>query len=293
MSTSFSFVRFSGNFILRPHRNLSLQRIQNLHLRQESTPTRYSAIFTQNQKPETKLVTSGLNGLQGLPTNAPKPDERTVKLGKTLSILQERLPSLLQKPLPQEILSPQITLHLFPSTHPHLPTVSGRVAYSAALWTSPIVWSCLPLTSNVKLEILSERMIRQPRTIVSSSEQTEQLVVRWSTVGKKQRESCSDFSSGGIGAKANVNKLMKWFEGEEFTGLFIFKFDTEGRIATHIIEHAQEGGNWENGVGAKVVALTDWLLGRMKGNLPPDDSAPCPAYWHGEFGKAPSRIVKQ
>jgi len=52
---------------------------------------------------------------------------------------------------------------------------------------------------------------------------------------------------------------------KEFTGLFIFEFDEEGRIATHTIEHVQEGGNWENGVGAKVVGLTDWLLGGIKG----------------------------
>ncbi len=77
-------------------------------------------------------------------------------------ILQERLPTLLQSPLPQEILSPNISLHLFPSTHPHLPTVSGRVAYIAALWTSPIAWNRVPIVGNVKLEILSERMSKQP-----------------------------------------------------------------------------------------------------------------------------------
>lgn len=50
-------------------------------------------------------------------------------LAKALRILQSRLPTLLASPLPPDILSPHITLHLFPSTHPHLPTVSGRVAY--------------------------------------------------------------------------------------------------------------------------------------------------------------------
>jgi hypothetical protein len=49
-----------------------------------------------------------------------------------------------------------------------------------------------------------------------------------------------------------------------FTGLFYFDFDKEGRILSHTIEQAQEGGNWENGVGAKFVGLTDWLLGGMK-----------------------------
>ena len=79
-----------------------------------------------------------------------------------LRILQERLPTLLQSPLPQEILSPNISLHLFPSTHPYLPTVSGRVAYIAALWTSPIAWNRVPIVGNVRLEILSERVFSQP-----------------------------------------------------------------------------------------------------------------------------------
>ena len=79
-----------------------------------------------------------------------------------LRILQERLPTLLQTPLPQEILSPNISLHLFPSTHPYLPVVSGRVAYIAALWTSPIAWNRVPIFGNVKLVILSERMSNQP-----------------------------------------------------------------------------------------------------------------------------------
>lgn len=49
-----------------------------------------------------------------------------------------------------------------------------------------------------------------------------------------------------------------------FTGLFIFDFDAQGRVLTHTIEQAQEGGDWEKGMGAKFVGLTDWLLGGMK-----------------------------
>lgn len=77
----------------------------------------------------------------------------------------------------------------------------------------------------------------------------------------------TEFLGGGKGEDDN----------KEFTGLFIFEFDEEGRIATHTIEHVQEGGSWENGVGAKVVGLTDWLLGGLKGRG--DTGAPCPAYW--------------
>jgi len=223
------------------------------------------------------------------PTRDPErsPDERTVKLGKTLRILQERLPTLLQSPLPQEILSPQITLHLFPSTHPHLPTVTGRVAYSAALWTSPIAWGKLPLVGNVKLEILSERMIKAPAISCSRvpSTRAEQLIVRWRTIGKTQGKGTGAFYKG-IGAKENVDKITEWLGGgkgeddsKEFTGLFIFEFDDEGRVVSHTIEHVQEGGNWEQGVGARVVGLTDWLLGGMKNGR---EGTPCPAFWVAE-----------
>ncbi|OBT44931.1 hypothetical protein VE00_04743 [Pseudogymnoascus sp. WSF 3629] len=189
------------------------------------------------------------------------PDERTIKLGKTLRTLQPLLPSLLLTPLPTAILSPQITLHLFPSTHPHLPAVHGRVAYIAAVWTSPIAWGRVPIIGNVRLEILSERMVKSPSPAgfdPTSVAPREQLVVRWRTIGKK------------IGGGDKVATRAE----DEFTGLFIFQFDEEGRIVKHVIEHVQEGGNWEKGVGARVVGLTDWLLGGR--NKEPEGSlAPC------------------
>ncbi|CAD6505662.1 BgTH12-01152 [Blumeria graminis f. sp. triticale] len=245
------------------------------------SPGRIQQYFiTVNRDPNlcADFITPGPFGLRE--TNTANSDTRTLKLGKTLRILQERLPTLLQKPLPPEILSPQITLHLFPSTHPHLPTVTGRVAYSAALWTSPIAWGRLPLISNVKLQIISERMIRQASTSTTPAERKEQLVVRWCTVGKPQEQ--------GIGALYHGINTIK---STEFTGLFIFDFDEEGRILVHTIEHAQEGGNWERGVGAKVVALTDWLLGGMKGDGH-GEGAPCPVFWSEDLGKTTERKLK-
>lgn len=179
-----------------------------------------------------------------------------------LRILQERLPTLLQSPLPSELLAPNIALHLFPSTHPHLPTVSGRVAYNAALWTSPIAWNRVPIIGNVKIEILAERMTSEPLTFLPRRPGAipEQLVVRWCEKRKTAVES-------------GVAKAMSFGKGVDpnkaFTGLFIFDFDEEGRILSHTIEQAQAGNDWEAGVGAKVVGLTDWLLGGMKGSESP------------------------
>ncbi|KAK1508663.1 hypothetical protein CTAM01_02449 [Colletotrichum tamarilloi] len=196
-------------------------------------------------------------------------DENNAKLGKTLRILQDHLPRVLQSPLPQEILAPNISLHLFPTTHPHLPTVSGRVAYTAALWTSPIAWNRLPLVGNVRLSIISERVTKQPLHFapLHPGAVPEQLVVRWCASGKK--------NGGGIGGgSASTSSSAGTSEGggvkvedggdKAFTGLFVFQFDAEGKILSHTIETVQEGGDWEKGVGAKVVGLTDWLLGGMR-----------------------------
>lgn len=182
-----------------------------------------------------------------------------------LRILQERLPTLLQSPLPQDILAPNIALQLFPTTHPHLPTVSGRVAYNAALWTSPIAWNRVPIIGNVKLEILAERMTSEPLTFLPRRPGAipEQLVVRWcekrrSADGVTGREPGAIARTLWSGRRAGVDP------NKAFTGLFTFDFDLQGRILTHTIEQAQEGGDWERGVGAKFVGLTDWLLGGMK-----------------------------
>ncbi|KAL2041743.1 hypothetical protein N7G274_005527 [Stereocaulon virgatum] len=206
------------------------------------------------------------------PNDVPPPNERTLKLGKTLRILQSRLPTLLASPLPPEILSPHITLHLFPSTHPHLPTVSGRVAYHAALWTAPMAWGRVPIVGNVRLIILSERMVKNgPTTFTSDSSNdsnhSERLIVRWKTCGKTKGKGMGAFYKG-IGASEQVDKITEWLGGdarddEEFCGLFIFEFDGEGKIVSHIIEHVEEGRDWEK--TSRVVSVTDWLLGRMGG----------------------------
>jgi len=138
----------------------------------------------------------------------------------------------------------------------------------------------------VKLEILSERMIKKLSNSGSLIQvRPEQLLVRWRTIGKTKHKGIGAFYKG-IGASENVDKITEWLGGgkgeddsKEFTGLFIFEFDEEGRIVSHTIEHVQEGGDWEKGVGAKVVGLTDWLLGGMKKNGRGEEGTPCPAFY--------------
>ena len=135
----------------------------------------------------------------------------------------------------------------------------------------------MPLVGNVNLDILSERMVKNPPPLphVSSlseySKQTnsEKLIVRWRTCGKTKGLG-TGVNYKGIGAKQKVDKITEWLGGgeprddEEFCGLFIFEFDEEGRIANHVIERAEGGEGWDNGLG-RVVGLTDWLLGRLGG----------------------------
>ncbi|KAL1967276.1 hypothetical protein VTN77DRAFT_3322 [Rasamsonia byssochlamydoides] len=236
----------------------------------------------------------GLNGDAGAGDHKP-PNERVVKLGKTLRILSPLLPTILINPLPLEILSPQITLHLFPSTHPHLPNVKGRVLYRAALWTVPVAWSSVPLVGNVKLQILSERMVRATSVLGCDHNADcgeERLVVRWRTEARHEAggststsASSSEPSSSSThlaDSKAGTNKGLSALLGGEapifklgkeghFTGLFIFAFDEEGRISSHTIEHADQADGWDR--TAKFVTLTDWLLGKARGSMDPSGSA--------------------
>ncbi|KAI9859262.1 MAG: hypothetical protein M1813_007036 [Trichoglossum hirsutum] len=190
----------------------------------------------------------------------------TLSYDTALRILQDHMPTLLQTPLPQEILSPHITLHLFPSTHPHLPTVSGRVAYVAALWTAPVAWGRVPIVGNVKLHVLSERMAKTSlhASPASSNNNTEKLIVRWKTCGKNR--SGDRTAAGGSGGDSLSNALsnISTADDSEFSGLFIFEFDELGRVFHHTIEHADEGANWDRNM-AKVISVTEWLLSKARG----------------------------
>lgn len=218
-----------------------------------------------------------------------------MQLGKTIRILHEQLPTILQKPLPQDVLNPDISLHLFPSTHPHLPTTSGRLRYIAALSLAPMGWGRVPLIGNVKLDILSEKMVKSGGGSLHSACRTgdEKLVVKWKTSSKKKRPPMQlnlTLASLYYDPTADpVDKLRAYSsssprnDGErpqteprpaddEFTGLFIFEFDGEGRIKKHVIEHAEEGGNWEN--ATRVISVTDWLLGNLTGRRRAEEGVP-------------------
>ncbi|KAJ5710671.1 hypothetical protein N7488_004827 [Penicillium malachiteum] len=272
-------------------------------------------------------VRRGIDGLDSTdPEEHKPPDERVLKLGKTLRILSPLLPTILYNTLPAEILAPSVNLHLFPSTHPHLPTVKGRTLYRAALWTVPVAWSSVPLVGNVKLQILSERIVRAGTVLDTEHGDNdcgdERLVVRWKTEartdsrpfhdsqhtksentntkstpteGSSEKSHLSSSSSKNstnkglsvlLGGEEPIFKLSK---EEQFTGLFIFSFDEEGRILTHTIEHSDEADGWDR--TAKFVTLTDWLIGKARGSL---DPVPSPGLaMSGGFGFSNNRFMKR
>lgn len=223
--------------------------------------------------------------------------------------LSPLLPTILINPLPSELLSPQITLHLFPSTHPHLPNVKGRVLYRAALWTVPVAWSSLPILGNVKLQVTSERMVRANSVLGCEHAADcgdERLVVRWktepratnngnrsnashppeikSTSSSSQQQqplstpSSSDYSSTRSRSKAGVNKSLSTLLGGDAP---IFSLGKEGQFdglfifafdeQGRIAGHTIEHADQANGWDrtAKFVTLTDWLLGKAWGTMEP------------------------
>ena len=137
-----------------------------------------------------------------------------------------------------------------------------------------MAWGRVPIVGNVRLIILSDRVVKNgtgSSCSISSDHRTrvgnERLIVRWKTCGKTKGKGMGAFYRG-IGASEQVDKITEWLGGdarddEEFCGLFIFEFDEEGRIITHTIEHAEQSGPWDK--TSRVVTLADWLIGRMNG----------------------------
>lgn len=142
------------------------------------------------------------------------------------------------------------------------------------------------MVGNVKLEILSEKIVRSGFITAPShvEEQCgglgeEKLVVRWRTETKDHgngstQHTLSSTSTSSAVDNGGINRGLSTLLGgdrplfgkdaasDTFTGLFIFSFDSEGRIANHTIEHADEAGGFDK--TSRVVTLTDWLLAKAR-----------------------------
>lgn len=258
---------FSGaTTSLRSHSNISTPTITTVprsyatHVR--TTPHQLPPTYFLPSTPRHLTTNSSSSYSSSEDGNDHKsPDERTLALGHTIRILQERMPTLLQSPLPTEILSPSISLHLFPSTHPHLPAVRGRVAYIAALWTAPVAWGRLP-GGNTTLEVMSERML-----------EGERLRIRWRAEAR----------DGGK-QQGGIRKGTTEVEEGEFSGIFLFEFDEKGRVCKHVIENSEEDDGERL---AGVITVTEWLIRKAKGDPAPEGGKLGGLAWHFQ------RITKQ
>lgn len=172
-----------------------------------------------------------------------------------------------------------------------------------------MAWGVVPIVGNVKLQIISEKIVRSGFiTAPSQVEQQcdglgeEKLVVRWKTEPKHNgngESTQSATSKSSAVENGGINRGLSTLLGgdrplfskdagsESFSGLFVFSFDSEGRIANHTIEHADEAGGFDK--TNKVVTLADWLLGKAKWRgLRVDDGVPIP----GLAYKVPVRVYR-
>jgi len=135
-----------------------------------------------------------------------------------------------------------------------------------------MAWGRVPVVGNVKLKIVSERMIKNGHSNTPVHGQNEKLIVKWETCGKSEQEQ-GPVSEAVEKITNIVGRSRK--PDEKFSGLFLFEFDEQGRISKHIIEHVEENNQWEK--TAKVISVTDWLLGRAWGRR--EEGAPSLAFF--------------
>lgn len=141
---------------------------------------------------------------------------------------------------------------------------------------------------NVKLTIVSERIVRTGYTTSAQLDDNphlgeEKLVVRFKTEKKNNGNGHSTNATASSSANSNINRGLSTLLGgdkpifslnqnDEFTGIFIFSFDSKGRIASHTIEHSDENNGHDK--TSKVVTLTDWLLGKARWSRPEHELVP-------------------
>lgn len=289
------FLRFRRSLSSSQHRSEpAVSFAQTSPLQWKKNVLHFDISDRRNSNPKyenDRLVNLGMSKL-----SVSNPPQYVNILSLALRIISSHLPKIFINPLPPEILSDNITLHFFPSTHPHLPVVKGKIPYKAALWTAPVAWGSVPIIGNVQIQVLRERMVHEPHHSSTEIQHDdllngqEKLIVCWKTkyrsmIPKKMdgdagtgfdRSHSSQEANRGLsvllGGDAPIFKLAK---EEQFTGLFIFTFDNRGKILKHTIEHAEKNSGHEK--TPTVVSITDWLLRKSRLRPHPGNS-PMPAF---------------
>jgi Mitochondrial protein up-regulated during meiosis len=125
---------------------------------------------------------------------------------------------------------------------------------------------------NVKLNILSERMVNYGgeggRHGIGGA-RGEKLIVRWKTCGSGEGSEML----GKITELLGSRMLVGGGKAGEFCGIFVFGFDAEGRVESHVIEHAETGESGEK--TARVITVTEWLMRKARGREEPELALGC------------------
>ncbi|EPX73637.1 uncharacterized protein SOCG_02855 [Schizosaccharomyces octosporus yFS286] len=87
-------------------------------------------------------------------------ETNNVEIGKTITILQDRVPLLPQKALPDEVLSRNIQLNLFPY-HLNLPKIEGLVIYKFVFKTARVLLASA-YSDGIKKTIDIESQVQTP-----------------------------------------------------------------------------------------------------------------------------------
>jgi len=97
------------------------------------------------------------------------------------------------------------------------------------------------------------------------------------TSSKTDTDTTSASSNHHLENSSKINKqLNETYEYDnQFCGLFIFEFDSQGLIVKHSIENVEENSNHDK--QSRVVAVTEWLLKKAKG-VPEEKVEPSLAY---------------
>lgn len=96
-------------------------------------PLRYAISHRSKYVPIAYPLSIGLSYPQlilNTQKTSPAPDDAPLDLLETRNFLEQSIPFLLKKPLPQDSLLDHVILRVCPITHPYLPTIKGKYTYN-------------------------------------------------------------------------------------------------------------------------------------------------------------------
>lgn len=95
---------------------------------------------------------------------------RTANLGSMVDSIRERIPNILHKSLPSEMLDNDVMLAICPISHPFIPLLKGQLSYFTACKTLQLIMNHFVLNSKTNLHIYKLEVFRPAGTGMSDEE---------------------------------------------------------------------------------------------------------------------------